>query len=325
MPTLYVATTGGHLKELVEIADRLPPDVDDIELWASEENAHSRSLLEGKNHIFVREVTTKDVVNVIRSLPVAHRLQQKWKFTRVISTGSGLALAYLPYLSLRGVRAHYIESATRLTAPSLSGRLLQAVPGIRLYTQYPQLADKRWNYGGWLYDGFVATKRTEHAAIRRAVVTLGTAQDFPARRILEAIARILKPGGILEVMQESPVEVLWQTGGTPTGGLGIEATPFVPSAELDAALARADVVIGHAGAGTAHSALTAGLKPVLVPRDPTRGELADTHQTLFAHLLDERGLAIHREADALTVDDLLEAANYRVAPTAEPPTFRLLP
>ena len=118
MPTLYVATTGGHLKELVEIADRLPPDVDDIELWASEENAHSRSLLEGKNHIFVPEVTTKDVIGVIRSLPVAHRLQRQYKFTRVISTGSGLALAYLPYLALRGVHAHYIESATRLTEPS---------------------------------------------------------------------------------------------------------------------------------------------------------------------------------------------------------------
>lgn len=325
MPTLFVATTGGHLKELVEIAERLPPYADDVAIWASEENHHSRSLLEGKHAVFVPEVTTKDVPGVIRSLPVARRLQREWKFTRVISTGSGLALAYLPYLAVRGVRAHFIESATRLTSPSLSGRLLRAVPGIRLYTQYEQLAHGPWHYAGWIYDRFVATKEAEHAPIRRAVVSLGTAQDFKARRILEAIVPILRPGGQLEQAQEAPVEVLWQTGGTPAEGLGIEAQPFVPSPELDAALARSDVVVCHAGTGTALSALEAGRLPILVPRDPGRGEIADAHQHLFARELDRRGLALHREAEVLALDDFLAAATYRVAPAADPPLFQLRP
>jgi UDP-N-acetylglucosamine transferase subunit ALG13 len=156
-------------------------------------------------------------------------------------------------------------------------------------------------------------------------VSLGTAQDFKARRILEAIVPILGPGGQLEQAQESPVEVLWQTGGTPADGLGIDVQAFVPAPELDAALAVADVVVAHAGTGTALSALEAGRLPILVPRDPGRGEIADAHQHLFAKELDQRGLALHREAEALRLDDVLEAATYRVAPAADPPLFRLRP
>ena len=143
--------------------------------------------------------------------------------------------------------------------------------------------------------------------------------------ILEAITPILRPGGLLEKAQESPVEVLWQTGGTPADGLDIDVQPFVPSPELDAALARADVVVSHAGTGTALSALEAGRLPILVPRDPGRGEIADAHQHLFAAELDQRGLALHREAEALSLDDFLDAATYRVAPAAHPPLFQLVP
>ena len=66
MPTLFVAKAGGHLTELVEIATRLPSDGDDVELWASNENAQSRSLLHDKPHVFVPYVGAKDVVGVAK-------------------------------------------------------------------------------------------------------------------------------------------------------------------------------------------------------------------------------------------------------------------
>jgi len=56
MPTLFVATAGGHLSQLVEIAKRLPNDGDDIEVWASNDHAQSRSLFKDKNAVFVPEV-----------------------------------------------------------------------------------------------------------------------------------------------------------------------------------------------------------------------------------------------------------------------------
>jgi UDP-N-acetylglucosamine--N-acetylmuramyl-(pentapeptide) pyrophosphoryl-undecaprenol N-acetylglucosamine transferase len=262
---------------------------------------------------------------VIRSLPVAHGLQRQWHFSRAISTGSGLALGYLPYLAARGVRTHYIESATRLTGPSVTGRLLRAVPRIRLYTQYEHLAGGPWHYVGCVFDRFVATKQREPAPVRRAVVALGTMTDFQFRRMLDALAPMLRPGGLLEQEQGVGVDTLWQTGCTPADGLGIEAREWVPAAELDAAIARADVVITHAGTGSALSSLNAGRRPILIPRDEARNEIGDGHQHLLARELDRRGIAAHREPETVTVDDLLTAATYGVDSAATTTPLKLLP
>jgi UDP-N-acetylglucosamine--N-acetylmuramyl-(pentapeptide) pyrophosphoryl-undecaprenol N-acetylglucosamine transferase len=325
MPTLFVAKAGGHLTELAEIATRLPSDGDDIAIWATNDNAQSRSVLSDKSHVFVPYVDAKDVVGVAKMIPLARRLHREHKFTRVISTGSGTALPFLPYLSLRGVPAHFIETATRVDKPSLTGRVLSAVPGIRLYTQYEQLAHGRWHRAGWVFDRFKAT-RAAAAPIRRAVVASGSSNSgYPFRRMLEALAALLGPGGALERAQERPIETLWQTGGTPTDGLGIEPREWVPTEELEAAIAQADVVISHAGTGSAFSTMAAGRFPVLVPRDPDRGEIGDTHQRLFAAELDKHGIAMCRDPEALTADDLLEAATYRIESVSDPSPIRLLP
>jgi len=320
-----VATAGGHLTQLMDIADRLPPDVDDVEVWASNENAQSRSLLADRNGVFVPEVGRKDIPGALRSLPTAHKLHSEWKFTRVVSTGSALALGYLPYLAARGVRAHYIESATRLAGPSITGKLLRGVPGLRLYTQYERLTDRRWHYAGCVFDRFVAVKREQPLTIRRAVVSLGTMTDFQFPRMLAAVTPLLRPGGLLEQRQGAPVETLWQTGSTPVAGLGIDAEPWVKAVALDDAIARADLVISHAGTGSALSALTAGRFPVLIPRDDERGEIGDRHQPFLAEELARRGIAMHCEPGCLSVDDLVEAAAYRVESAVTPAPIALLP
>ena len=48
MATLLVATTGGHLAQLVDIANRLPDDGDDIRVWVTHDNSQSRSALAGE-------------------------------------------------------------------------------------------------------------------------------------------------------------------------------------------------------------------------------------------------------------------------------------
>lgn len=324
MATLFVATPGGHLTELVQIAARLPAEARDDAVWVTSDNAQSRSMLEGRTVVFVPFVGPRDLKGVATTLPFAYRLHRKYNFTRVISTGSAMAVSFLPYLAARGVPAHYIESSTRLTGPSLSGRILRVVPRIRLYTQYEQLAKGRWHYGGWVYDGYVATKRAEHAPIRRVVVTVGMSKVFPFRSLLDALAPILRSGGLLERAQGSPVDTLWQTGCTPTGGLDISARPWVPAAELDAAISEADVVVSHAGSGSAVSALNAGRLPLLVPRSGARGELGDEHQELFAIELERHRIVMHRRPHEIAVDDLFEAATYRVEAAAIPPPFRLM-
>ena len=324
MRTLFVATVGGHLAQLVEIAGRLPGGGDDVAIWATSDNAQSRSLLDGKAVEFIPHVGPKDVRGVVRAVPIARRLHREYHFDRVISTGSATAVGYLPYLAARGVRAHYIESSTRIAGMSTSGRILNAIPGINLYTQYEHRVEGRWHYAGWVYDRYTAHRLPDTPMIRRAVVSLGTSPGFEFRRMLDALEPLLRPGGMLEQKQGEPVETLWQTGCTPDG-LDLDARQWVAAEDMETAIAAADVVISHAGTGSALSAMNAGRLPVLIPRDETRGEVGDGHQQLFAAELQKRGVAIACPPEALNVDDLLYAASYRVEAATTPPPFQLRP
>jgi UDP-N-acetylglucosamine--N-acetylmuramyl-(pentapeptide) pyrophosphoryl-undecaprenol N-acetylglucosamine transferase len=323
MSTLLVSTTGGHLAQLVELADRLPGDGDGERVWVTHDNAQSRSLLSGETAVYVPYIGVRDVAGVVRSVRVAHHLRAECRPTRVVSTGSGIALGYLPYLAVRGVQAHYIESAARVAGPSVSGRVLRSIPGIRLYTQYRRLASGPWRYGGSVFDGFAAVETPGPVAVRRAVVTLGTAHEFCFRRLLDRLEPLLGAGGLLERDQGMPIDTLWQTGATPTDGLRITARTWLPAAELDAALAAADIVVSHAGAGSALAALRAGRCPVLVPREAAHGEIGDDHQEQLARELEARGLALLRRVEELTPGDLLRAAARRIGRVAELPTFEL--
>ncbi len=324
MPTLFVATIGGHLVELVQIASRLPDDVDDVRVWATQDHPQSRSLLAGKTVVYVPDVGERDIPGVARNLPVAHRLHREWRFTRVVSTGSGTALGFLPYLAARGVSAHYVECVTRVESPSVTGNLLGAVPGVHRYTQWKHQAHGRWHYGGSVLDGFTGATKTTPDAIRKAVVTVGTMPDFAFRSLFDALAPLLRAGGAIERAQGSAVETLWQTGCTPVSDLGIDASPFVPGAELEAAISAADLVVSHAGTGSSLTALGAGRFPVLIPRRAAAGEIGDDHQDVFARELDQRNIAMRRTPADVTVDDLILASTRYVTRSSRPEPFILL-
>jgi UDP-N-acetylglucosamine transferase subunit ALG13 len=273
---------------------------------------------------FVPYVGVRSVPDVLRCIPDARRLLERRKLTRAVSTGSGIALGYLPYLAARGVECHYIESATRVSAPSLTGRVLQWVPGVRTYTQYPRWAGRRWGYAGSVFDGYepVAVPRVPEGVLR-VVVTVGAATQYPFRRLFEHLAPLLAPQGALAQAVGLAVEVLWQTGDTPVGDLPLRATPVLPAAELAAALAGADIVISHAGTGSALAALDAGRYPVLAIRDSARGEQVDDHQHELATELARRGLAMPRDPDAITINDIITTLQTSIRRTASPPPFEL--
>lgn len=324
MTTLFLATTGGHLEQLYALSARVPAD--DDSLWVTHENDQSRALLSGRDVEFVPYVRVGNLRDVAGSVPIAHRLLRERSLTRVISTGSGIALGYLPYLAARGVTCHYIESAARVSGPSRTGNVLQYVPGIRRYTQYAAWAGTRWAHRGSLFDSYVpGGARREPGDVIRVVVTLGTSTEFPFSRLVEPLVPLLAADGDLATKTGLPVEVLWQTGGTPTGNLPIDAVPFLPGDQLAAAITHADLVVSHAGVGSALTALSAGLRPLLISRSAALGEAGDDHQGQLADELQRRRLAFHRSPSEIGVEDLLDALTSGVEPSAAPPAFELLP
>jgi len=309
--TLLVASSGGHLKQLHSLRPRLD-GIDDGATWATFDCAQARSLLAEEDVVYVHAQPPRDYLACSRNMADAIRILRRGRFTDVVSTGAGVALAFLPAAAALGARCHYIESATRADGPSLTGSLLRRVPGIRLYTQYRRWCDRSWQYRGSVFDPFEAEAGAPRP-IARAVVTLGTQEGYPFTRLARQLVGVLPDG----------VETLWQTGSTPTDGLPIAASHSVPAATLEAAMADADVVIAHAGTGSALTAMEAGRCPVLVPRSARHGEHVDDHQAQIAAELDARCLAMACAPEDLTLEVLERAAARRVVVAAAADRFRL--
>jgi UDP-N-acetylglucosamine transferase subunit ALG13 len=220
----------------------------------------------------------------------------------VVSTGAGLALAALGGARALGVDAHYIESAARTVGPSLTGRLVSKVPGVHLRNQWPTWASSRWSTTGSVFDGFVGQRNASAGRLDRVVVTLGTQPGFGFRRLVERL---------LEIIPDS-ADVLWQTGCTDVSDLGIAAQPYLNPVEMRAAMRKADLVIAHAGIGSALGALEGGRLPLLVPRRKAFGEHIDDHQATLGRALGGLGLAVFREVEDIGMRDLRVAAAARV-------------
>lgn len=304
-----VANGGGHLRELTELRARLPLS---NPVWLTFDGEQSRSLLAGERVTHLHWTGSRDYRNTARNVSLALRFMRQHDVTDVFSTGAAVALSVFPVARAHGLACHYVESAARTAGPSMTGRLLRAVPGVHLYTQHPAWADRRWRFAGSVFDGF-SPGPTEPVKIRRVVVTLGTMRQYSFRAAVERLLQVLPPDA----------EVVWQTGFTDVSGLAMNATPMLSSSELAAHMRDADLVVAHAGVGSSLDALAAGRRPLLLPRRASRGEHVDDHQAAVADDLVRRGLAVVAEAPDLTPADLAAAADQRAMPVEAPP-FRLL-
>lgn len=308
MTALLVANDGGHIMQLHTLRRRL--DITDDLLWMTPRTPQTESLLAGEQVRWTRPCPTRDARALLRNSWEARHLFGEVDVSIAVSTGAALALAVLPQARLRGIPCVYIESATRVTGPSMSGAILSRVPGIAMYSQSAALSSRRWQFLASPWDVYetwspAVTIDTMDAVpapeVRFVVVSLGTS-PYGFRRLVEQLVAILP----------SHAEVLWQTGATDVSGLEVQPRPHVPSAELRAAIERADVVISHAGTGAALAALEAGRCPILVPRRANRDEHIDDHQLQIALDFALRDLAIVRDVAHLKYDDLLLAASRTV-------------
>ena len=311
---LACSSAGGHFKQLVRLVRRIP-EVGEV-TWLTYDSGFTEGLLEwagrgGDRVVYAPYAAPRDLANLARDAVVARRLLSEDSYDLAVSTGAGLAVATLPLARAFGVSAHFIETVARTQGPSLSGRLMQRIPGVDLITQnrgYP----RGWRYVGSVHDEFKrGPDKGEPTDIRKVVVTLGTSKKYGFRRLVERLKHVI-PDGTL---------VLWQTGATDVSGLGIEGHTHLPSTELEEAIREADVLVAHAGAGSALTGFELGRWPILVPRRPDFGENIDDHQAITARTLAKRDLAMNVDADEITFEHQKVAASRSVIETAELPAL----
>jgi UDP-N-acetylglucosamine--N-acetylmuramyl-(pentapeptide) pyrophosphoryl-undecaprenol N-acetylglucosamine transferase len=309
---LFVSSGGGHLDELVRLAPRIVPAGAPQE-WVVPDTAQSRELLAGRVVHAVAPVDPRDAAGAGRALAQALVLIRERRPVRMITTGAAVAVPYALAARARNVGVHYVESCARTVGPSRTGRLVERIPGVRCYTQMLGWAGGRWQWRGSVLDGFRAADQVvalPPGGLRRVLVLFGTQRRYPYDRAARRLATLLP-----HVLARD-ADVLWQTGCTDPAAVPVRWQPvrLLPPAELAAAAAAADLVIAHAGVGSALLALEAGHCPVLLPRRRRHGEHADDHQTQLAGELAARGMAVARDPNLLSVGDLIGAAAVRVSP-----------
>lgn len=301
--TLLVASPGGHIDELYDFAPRLT-GLGPRRTWVTARTPQTDRLLAAEPTVWVRPVASRQGVRALAQLPWALDFMRRQRPDVVISTGAALAVPYLVAARMFGVRTHYIESATRLHGPSVSGRMIERLPGIRLHHQGFEAPVAGWDRIGNVFDSYRPGPGTAQP-LRRVLVILGT-ERYPFTRALIKVAHAL-PG---------EVEVLYQTGNTAVPDIPGIHRQWLPSDELMRAMAEVDVVVSHGGVGTVLTALRLGKHPVVMPRLAEFGEHVDDHQSDLARVLEGRGLISVALPDSDLLSMLTDAAQRTTVNTS---------
>jgi UDP-N-acetylglucosamine--N-acetylmuramyl-(pentapeptide) pyrophosphoryl-undecaprenol N-acetylglucosamine transferase len=298
---LLCASTGGHLWQLERIARSF--SASDDSLWVTFDTEQSRSLLAGRRVLYVPYISPRDYRRVVFGAVAIDRALRAETFDGLVTTGAGIALSTIVPATRHGLPRLYIESVSRVTGPSLSGRIVHRTRLFETWTQHSRWASKRWTYHGSVLADLVARSVGERP-VERVFVTLGTIKPYLFGRLVEQVAAVLP----------AEVDIVWQLGITPAPpGLRGTVHKFMTASDFTAETRRADVVVTHSGVGTVIGLIESGIFPVVVPRRAAHGEHVDDHQEEIAEFISQLGLGVVAEADQLTFDDFSTAASKEVA------------
>ena len=112
-------------------------------------------------------------------------------------------------------------------------------------------------------------------------VTLGT-QQIPFTRIMQMLDELV----IKEHIQD---EIIVQAGYTDYETKNFKCIKFLKEDEFQEYIAKATVIITHAGSGALFSSIKSGKKVIAVARLSKYGEMIDDHQTELTRKLAEEG------------------------------------
>jgi UDP-N-acetylglucosamine transferase subunit ALG13 len=110
-----------------------------------------------------------------------------------------------------------------------------------------------------------------------------------------------------------------QYGSSNVRPRGTTSVGFMPFADLLAHIREARAVVTHAGVGSTMTALSAGKRPIVMPRRRRFGEAVDDHQVELAQRLAEAGLVVIAE-DAEDLEAALRAPPYETRASAHSET-----
>ncbi len=134
-PVLLVASSGGHLLELLALRDSFAAEE---RHWVTFDRSDARALLADESVTHAFSPTNRNVKNLLRNAVLAWRSVRAMRPRAVVSTGAGVAVPFLYAGRLFGSRTIYVESLARIDQLSLTGRLVYPIVS-DFFVQWPEL------------------------------------------------------------------------------------------------------------------------------------------------------------------------------------------
>jgi beta-1,4-N-acetylglucosaminyltransferase len=132
---LLVASSGGHLLQLRQLASLWTPDE---RSWVTFQRSDAESMLAGETITWAYHPTNRNATNALRNLRLAWRLIKHDRPRAIVTTGAGVAVPFAIIGWLAGVNIIYVESMARIARPSLTGRLIYPLAN-HFFIQWPDL------------------------------------------------------------------------------------------------------------------------------------------------------------------------------------------
>jgi beta-1,4-N-acetylglucosaminyltransferase len=144
-----VSSGGGHLSQLIELCADWPVD---CQHWITFDSTQARAVLADRRVTFAHGPTNRSLPRLCQNLVLAWRLMRRYRPSTLVTTGAGLAVPFCYVARLLGCRVVYVECLSRVSEPSLTGRLVEPVAH-EFFVQWPQLAPRyhRARYVGTVY------------------------------------------------------------------------------------------------------------------------------------------------------------------------------
>jgi UDP-N-acetylglucosamine:LPS N-acetylglucosamine transferase len=118
---LFVASTGGHLTQLLALKDWWSTQE---RAWVSFDHPHAHAALADEQVTWAFSPTTRNIPNAIRNAFLARRVLREYRPDIVISTGAGVAVPFFWAARAFGIRSLYIEVIDRITTRTMTGRMV---------------------------------------------------------------------------------------------------------------------------------------------------------------------------------------------------------
>lgn len=128
---LLVGSSGGHLMQLMRVKDKVEKYC--TTTWVCFDKPDARYFLRDRRTYWCYFPTTRNYINLIKNSAQAIRVLRRERPDVIISSGASVALPYFLFGKLIGAKTIYIESFTRVTSPSLTGRLAYPLSDLFCY------------------------------------------------------------------------------------------------------------------------------------------------------------------------------------------------